>query len=223
MRVAFYSGILTFAWPFLTLFLWDDSILEMVGFLFIWFLPFAPLLLIPAIQLRSWRLVFRALWLGPVLMIADQILCIFLTVDNRNLSEMPLLVPGGWNQMNPGGPIDNLIPNLVIYIALITFALARNYGKTRILGCSYVARILIGGIILLVVLPFEINLTEVRWSEVMSISFDKVRVHWAIASTSWLCLSGIYWAFVFGVQPEKKESAIEQMAKVSDKAVVTPT
>jgi hypothetical protein len=170
------------------------------------FLPFTPMLLIPAIQLRSRKLVIRALWLGPLLMLADSISSIF-TIDNRYESTLPDVVPGGWNQMNPGGPIENLLPNLAIYIALVILALRRNYRNTRILGLSYVARILIGGLVLLVILHYEIKLAWINWQDARS--SNELQKNWAIASVSWLCSAGIYWAFVFGVMPEIRAAPIK--------------
>lgn len=66
------------------------------------FLPFGPLLLIPAIQLRSLKVAVKALLLSLVLLVGDIILSSFFSIDNRILSGLPLIVPGGLNQMNRG-------------------------------------------------------------------------------------------------------------------------
>lgn len=178
------------------------------------FLPFGPLLLIPAIQLRSLKVAVKALLLSLVLLVGDIILSSFFSIDNRILSGLPLIVPGGLNQMNPGGPIEYLFPNLAIFIAITTLALARTYKNTRILGCPYWARILIGVPVLMVILNMEIDLTTVTWSDVATNSAQHLLKTWPVASTSWLCALGVFWAFIFGVCPDKVEPAIEESPSV---------
>jgi len=211
MRVPFYCGVITSGIIYLLSEISLNGVPEAIQILIeifsVLFLTVTPLLLIPAIQLHSWSLAAKALWLGPLLLLTHAVLSIFFTVDNRISSELPDLIPGGVSEMNPGGWIENLFPNFAIYIALVTFALRRNYRDTRISGLSYVARVLIGGAVLLTVLYFEINLTTFYWSD--SLSRDQIQRNWAIGSSSWLCATGIYWAFVFGVMPEIRAAPIK--------------
>jgi len=235
MRAPFYGGLLAFGWPLLfdsippSLDAWvplgppylsalEVPLMIVIVSIMLYF-PFTPLLLVPAIQLRSWKVARRALWLGPVLTIAYAILSTIFAIDNRILSCFPiLLVPGGFDQMNPGGPIWFLLPKLAIYIALVTFALRRTYGKTQILRFSYTARVLIGGFILFIALGLEIYFTTVAvdWSEIATISVDEIRRKQIIAAITWLCLSGAYWAFVFGVKPEEPMPVMKPEPAVSN-------
>jgi hypothetical protein len=207
--VPFVCGLLSSAWLFVFFDLFDLDLYK--GFTNICFLvlnlflPFTPMLLIPAIQLRSRRLALRALWLGPVLVFVQMVLSFFLTVDRyRLLTPFPILVPG-LNEMTPGGSIENLVPLFGVHVAILTVALSRRYSGTRLLRIPYSVRVILGGFILLYVLHLDIEITTVWWSDTCPVPLEHFRRNWIIASITWLCLMGTYWSFVFGVQPQKEK------------------
>jgi hypothetical protein len=203
MRIAFYCGIVAF-FPFGLLYLFLDFCDEQLGgdlVVLVLLLHYFPLLIMPALQRKSWKTTVWACVLSPLLLIAHALLGTPFRIDSRILNLMDTLVPGGESQMNPGGPIQNLIPQLLIYIALVALSLGWTYRGTKIAGLGYLLRCLLGSLSLAVLLMIEISLMGVNWSEVGYVDSWEYRVRLVIASSTWLLSAAVFCALVFGVKP----------------------
>jgi hypothetical protein len=168
-----------------------------IGVLF----PYVPLLAIPALQCRSRMLAFRAVLLGPALVLLQTLAGLLFAIDSRILSSIAIFVPGGWNSMNPGGPVEVLMIHFAIYWLLAGGFLWTAYRKSKVFGLGYIARWLGAGFALEVVLAYEIQLTTLGWDDALAVPDSAVRIQWILASTSWLLACGVFSAFVFGVKP----------------------
>ncbi len=197
LRIAFYCGILAFASQDLTSL--GDACAG-IGVLF----PYVPLLAIPALQELSRMLAFRALLLGPALVLIQTLAGFFFDIDSRSISSIAIFVPGGWNLMNPGGPVQVLMIHLAIFWVLAGATLRPSYRGTKILGLGYLVRWLGAGFALEVVLAYEIQLTTLAPGEVLALSDSTERLQWIAASISWLLACGIVSAFAFGVKPAER-------------------
>jgi hypothetical protein len=197
MRVAFYAGVLAFSCQDLVAVTPEAAWRGIVGI----FYPMGMLFLIPAFQLRSWKWLLVALFLSPLLMIAFSFLVFFCEIDNRTWSGMPILVPGGVMEMNPGAPAEALIWHLVIFATISTAILRRTYRRTLIFKRDYRFRVIVGTLVLSLVLLMDIEITE--WRFLGFFSEDHTRAAWIFASTTWLISTGLWSAFIFGVKPAK--------------------
>lgn len=194
MRIAFYCGIVAFAAQDLM------SLGEAwagIGVL----IPYVPLLAIPAFQSRSRMLALRAVLLGPALVLIQTVAGLYFALDTRIISSMAIFVPGGWNSMNPGWPVEILMVHLALFWVLAGAFMRASYDGTKVFGVGYLPRLLGAGFALEVVLAGEIHLTTFGWGEALNISDTADRLRWILASLSWLLACGAFSALVFGVKP----------------------
>jgi hypothetical protein len=194
MRIAFYCGIVAFA---------SQDLMSLgeawagIGVLF----PYVPLLAIPAFQLRSRMLAFRAVLLGPALVLIQTLAGLFFALDSRIISSMAIFVPGGWNSGNPGGPVEVLLIHLAFFWVLVGGFMRAYYRGSNLFGLGYLARWFGAGFALEVLLACETQLTTVDWEEALALSDTADRIRWVVASLTWLLACGVFSAFVFGVKP----------------------
>lgn len=199
MRIALYCGILAFASQDLMSL---GEALTGIGVLF----PYVPLLAIPAIQSRSRLLGFRAVLLGPALVLVQTLAGLLFALDSRVNSSIAIFVPGGWNVRDAGGPVQVLMIYLAVYWLLAGAFMHGSYRGTKLLGVGYVARLFGGGFLLEAALAYEIQFTTIGWGEALGVPDSALRDQWIAASTTWLLACGLVTAFVFGVKPTEPAS-----------------